>query len=208
MSNGLVSLNEDEGGSGEDKRAEDEKTPAQEAEEILDAFKEQARKLRTTSFMADFPPEKVGEWWKMQEEGPLKAVARAVLGQCPSSAPLENSFSTAADITTRRRSGMDPGRVEMLLVCNIMRRHLHKFPIDDIKDIPRENVNDFLPSRFTRDDLKTQLEAFTAVIETAREEEDGAEDEVEDLAGWSSLAEWGIEELDVDDDEDLRLDDE
>jgi hypothetical protein len=67
--------------------------------------------------------------------------------------------------------------------------------------IAEDNVADFLPSRFTRDELKKQLELFGQLLEEGpageNEEDDGA-DQVQELAGWSSLADdWGIEGLDL-----------
>lgn len=198
VSMGLLSLG---GGGAARAGVGEERSPAAEAQVLLDKYKERAAELATPAFVAEYPPEAVGMWWRQQPDDALKAVARAVLGQCPSSAPLENYFSTAADIATRRRASLDPCRVEMLLVCNVLRRHLKRFPLHDIMTIAEDKVADFLPSRFTRDELKKQLELFGQLLEegtAGQDQEDDGADQVQELAGWSSLAdEWDIEGLDL-----------
>lgn len=188
-------------GSGEEKSAE------QMAAEIVKKYKEAAARAVTEAggyaeFVKQYPPDHVHEWWKTQREGPLKAVARAVLGQAASSAPLENSFSTGADICTRRRSSLKPHRVEMLLVCGLMRRVVTLTP-DEVNEIPVEEIEERLPGRFTRKSLITDLNAFgdelLGALEVGEElpELSGAE-EMEIFQGWSSLAEWGAGDLDLD----------
>lgn len=184
-----------------------ERDAAVVAREIVAQYKKDAAEAAAVpeAFVAECPPDHVNDWWKTQPEGPLKAVARAVLGQAASSAPLENSFSTGSDICTRRRAGLAPERVEMLLVNGLMRRIITLTP-DDVEQIPEDEIDKHLPARFTRKELITDLEAFGKDLLRAAEEATGEEDEgplefVEDLellAPWSSLAAWGVGELDLD----------
>ena len=201
---GLVSV----GGTGgaRARGAAEERSPYDEAVDIIKAYVRQAEELDAAAFMREYPPDHVHLWWKKQPEGPLKVVARAVLGQAASSAPLENAFSTGADIAVRRRSSLAPHRVEMLLVCMLMGRVVKLTP-DDVKEIPAEEVEEQLPGRFTRAALITNLKAFGAEVLAEEDERAAAagqeqqreltgEEEMDMLQGWSSLADFAS--LDVD----------
>lgn len=222
VSLGLFSIGGADGAEEEEEeqqRQQPEEPDAREvAEGLVEEYKElAAAAIKDKNFIATYPPEGVGEWWRKQktkfkgERRALLDVAQAVLGQAPSSAPLENAFSAAADIMTRRRAGLDSFRVEMLLVCNIARR-IMPLPVDSIPAIPTtEEVNRVLPGRFTREELKTQLQAFSgyargagaAAVCDAEEEELSEREELQLLQGWSSLAAWGLEHLDLGEEEPL-----
>ncbi len=71
-------------------------------------------------------------------------------------------------------------------------------------------MDSVLPARFTREELKTQLAAFSAYVRAAGAEGAGGAQEAEKMSeqeelqlleGWSSLAAWGLEQLDLGDDE-------
>lgn len=196
-----------EGGAGARAAGRGEEPSAAEvAREIVEQYKKNAAdEGPPAAFMAACPPDHVNEYWKRQPEGPLKAVARAVLGQAASSAPLENAFSTGSDICTRRRAGLAPERVEMLLVNSLMRRIITLTP-DDVEKIPQDEIDQHLPARFTREKLITDLAAFGKDVLRAAEQVDGEEadgplyfvEDLELLAPWSSLAAWGVGELDLD----------
>jgi hypothetical protein len=223
VSLGLFSLRGADGAEEEEEeeqqRQQPEEPDAREvAERLVQEYKELAAEaVKDKRFLTTYPPEGVGEWWRRQKsafKGERRAmldVAQAVLGQAPSSAPLENAFSAAADIMTRRPAGLDPFRVEMLLVCNIARR-IMPLPVDAIAAIPKAEaeVDRVLPGRFTREELKTQLLAFGAFTRDAGaaaagggegDEEMSEREELELLEGWSSLAAWGLDQVDLGEDE-------
>ena len=182
----------------------EDRTPAEEARATLKEYTDKAEEARSDpDFMSQYPPDHVHDWWAKQPEGPMKILARAVLGQAASSAPLENAFSTGADIAVRRRASLAPHRVEMLLVCCLMRRVVSLTP-DDVLEIPQDNAEDYMPGRFTRSELITNLAGFGAellAVMDARGEEGAltGEEEMNMMQGWSSLADWGMDMLDFSD---------
>ena len=195
-----------------------QRSAAEEAHDIFEKYMKEATALDAEAFCAEYPPDHVNEYWKQRPDGPLKAVARCILGQGASSAPLENVFSTGRDFCSRRRSSLAPHLIEMLLVCALMRRFVSLTP-DDVNEIPKEDIQQHLPGRFTREELITDLKAFGDHLMRLAKEAEGEEgeewewddgnmdDRLDLMAPWSSLAEWGVEDLDLDriDEEELGL---
>ena len=89
-------------------KAEPAKTPMEQAELQVSAYKKEAPVSLTTSPLT---------WWKDQEYTyPLLAkVARNLLCIPATSVPSERVFSTAGDIVTQQRSSIKPKHVDMLI---------------------------------------------------------------------------------------------
>lgn len=117
------------------------------------------------------------QFWRVhgKEYSPhLRTVAQAVFGAPSSAGILERDFCVAEMFQSRKRGGMDPSNLEMVLY---LRGQFDNIP-DDVPQLTEEQAAEAVPRRFKDRKMVEEVEVLNYLIQ----EQDASESEEEDFS--------------------------
>ena len=164
------------------------------ADRLLDAYVKDAEDCGEEA-LVKFPVGDVHKWWREvgnKRHNEVGQVARACLSLVGTSGNLERDFCLAGQLIEKKRTQLDSGRAEMILLCNA-RKIIDELAPDQIDILPEDNIENYFPTYYSDPDMLKELELIDFVDddeEELLEEEEGGVGEEEEEGNnrpWTSL---------------------